>query len=56
VNRRNLRAQRRSTARTDFHEFPERVHWIIAQEGWQEVAELVAGWLDGLGLGPERPT
>jgi pimeloyl-ACP methyl ester carboxylesterase len=53
VNRRNHRAYRRSTARADFREFPGRVHWIIAQDGWQEVAEHVAGWLEGLGLAPK---
>ena len=52
VNRRNHRAYRRSTARTDFREFPERVHWILAEDGWEEVAEHIAGWLDELGLGP----
>jgi pimeloyl-ACP methyl ester carboxylesterase len=52
VNRRNLRAYGKSAARTDFREFPGRVHWIIAEHGWQEVAEHIAGWLDGLGLGP----
>jgi len=53
VNRRNHRAYRRSTARTDFREFPNRVHWILAEDGWEEVAGHIAGWLDGLGLGPE---
>jgi pimeloyl-ACP methyl ester carboxylesterase len=53
VNRRNFRSYRKSSARTDFQEFPDRVHWIIAQDGWQEVAEHIAGWLDGLGLGPD---
>jgi pimeloyl-ACP methyl ester carboxylesterase len=56
VNRRNHHAYRRSTARTDFREFPGRVHWIIAQDGWQEVAEHIAGWLHGLGLDPGPPT
>jgi pimeloyl-ACP methyl ester carboxylesterase len=51
INRRNHRAYRNSTARTDFREFPNRVHWILAQDGWMEVAEYIAGWLDGLGLG-----
>ena len=51
INRRNHRAYAKSAARTDFHEFPGRTHWIIAQDGWQEVAEHMAGWLDGLGLG-----
>ncbi len=52
VNRRNLKAYAKSTARTDFHQFPGRVHWIIAQDGWDEVAEHVATWLQGLGLSP----
>ena len=56
VNRRNYDAYRRSTARTDFREFPDRVHWILAQDGWEEVAEHIAGWLDGLGLGPASTT
>ena len=48
INRRNHRAYRRSASRTDFREFPDRVHWIIAQEGWQEVAAFAADWLEGL--------
>jgi pimeloyl-ACP methyl ester carboxylesterase len=52
VNRRNYRAYARSAARTDFREFAGRVHWIIAEDGWQEVAEHIAAWLDELGLGP----
>jgi pimeloyl-ACP methyl ester carboxylesterase len=52
INRRNQEAYRRSAARTDFREFPDRTHWIIAQQGWEEVAEAVASWLEGLGLGP----
>jgi len=49
INRRNLaryrRFDERSGTRTDFLEFPGRVHWIVAQEGWQEVADSVADWL-----------
>ena len=52
VIRRNHRAYAKSAARTDFREFPGRVHWIIAQDGWEEVAEHAAGWLADLGLGP----
>ena len=55
VNRRNYRAYRNSAARTAFREFPNRVHWIIAQDGWQEVAEHIAVWLDGLGLATKSP-
>jgi pimeloyl-ACP methyl ester carboxylesterase len=53
INRRNHRAYAKSAARTDFREFPDRTHWIIAQPGWEEVAAHVATWLEGLGLGPE---
>jgi pimeloyl-ACP methyl ester carboxylesterase len=46
INRRNYRKYRRSTARTDFHEFAGRSHWTIAQPGWEEVAEYAAGWIE----------
>ena len=52
INRRNHRAYAKSEARTDFREFPDRTHWTIAQDGWEEVAEHIAGWLSELGLGP----
>jgi pimeloyl-ACP methyl ester carboxylesterase len=52
INRRNFKAYARSTARTDFREFPGRTHWIIAQDGWEEVAEHIAAWLESLGQGP----
>jgi len=55
INRRNHRAYARSSARTDFREFPDRTHWIIAQDGWEEVAQHMAAWLEELGLGPARP-
>ena len=50
INRRNFKAYATSTAKTDFKEFPDRVHWIIAQDGWGEVAGYAADWLAGLGL------
>ena len=52
INRRNHRAYARSAARTDVREFPERVHWTIAQDGWEEVASHAASWLAEVGLGP----
>ena len=30
---------------TEYKEFVGRVHWIIAEPGWEEVAEYVATWL-----------
>jgi pimeloyl-ACP methyl ester carboxylesterase len=50
VNRRNFGAYAKSAARTDFREFPGRTHWIIAQDGWPEVAAFAADWLDVLRL------
>ncbi|WIG59027.1 MAG: alpha/beta hydrolase [Ktedonobacterales bacterium] len=34
-----------SPARTDFKLFPGRTHWLIAQDGWAEVAGYAADWL-----------
>ncbi len=45
LNRTNYHKYRNSSAVTDFKEFPSRAHWIIAQDGWAEVAEYIAGWL-----------
>lgn len=50
INRRNLKAYAKSSARTDFREFPGRVHWTIAQDGWEDVAGYAATWLEELGL------
>jgi pimeloyl-ACP methyl ester carboxylesterase len=44
VNRSNFRKYRRSTATTDFVEFPGRSHLTIAQDGWEEVAEHALSW------------
>jgi pimeloyl-ACP methyl ester carboxylesterase len=52
INRRNFKAYAKSPAKTEFKEFSGRVHWIIAQDGWEAVAESIAGWLDAQGLGP----
>jgi dipeptidyl aminopeptidase/acylaminoacyl peptidase len=44
VARANFRKYRRSTATTDFAEFPGRSHLIVAQKGWEEVAEHALNW------------
>jgi pimeloyl-ACP methyl ester carboxylesterase len=44
VNRANFRKYRRSTATTDFVEFSGRSHLIVAQTGWEEVAEHALSW------------
>jgi pimeloyl-ACP methyl ester carboxylesterase len=47
LNHTNYRKYAGSKARTDFKEFPGRAHWIIAQDGWDEVADYSAKWLEG---------
>jgi pimeloyl-ACP methyl ester carboxylesterase len=37
-----------STAQTDYIEFAGRPHLLMVGEGWEEVAEAIDGWLDGL--------
>lgn len=45
MNRANARKFSRSTAVTDYREFPGRTHWIVGQPGWEEVADHVLDWL-----------
>ena len=44
VDRSTLRKYRNSKAITDFKEFPGRTHLIVAQDGWEEVAEYALTW------------
>lgn len=46
VAKSNYEHYKHSTARTDFKEFEGRSHLLIAQEGWQEIADYVSNWLD----------
>ncbi len=46
MNRSNLKKYRRSGAITDFREFPGRSHWLIAEPGWEEVADAAIGWIE----------
>lgn len=48
INRSNYRKYRNSSARTDFKEFPDKVHWIIAEPGWKEVAGYCETWIEDL--------
>ncbi len=45
LNRTNASKYQASAGVTDFKEFPGRTHYIIAQPGWEEVADHVAGWI-----------
>jgi pimeloyl-ACP methyl ester carboxylesterase len=40
----NVRAYRDSLATTEYREFPGRTHFIVAQGGWQEVADYALDW------------
>src|SRR5205823_10915500 len=48
VARSNYEHYKNSTARTDFQEFKGSAHLLLAQEGWEEVADYVANWLEQL--------
>ena len=45
MNLANFRRYARSTAVTDYREFPGRTHWIVGQPGWEEVADYALDWL-----------
>lgn len=46
MNRDNFACYRNAPSRTDFHEFPGRSHWIIAEPGWEDVADLALDWAE----------
>jgi pimeloyl-ACP methyl ester carboxylesterase len=54
VVRRMVRAHRASPARTEFRSFSGRTHWLIAQDGWEEVAESCVDWIGSLGVVESR--
>lgn len=45
LNRDNFRKYAKSPSITEFKEFPGRDHWIIAETGWQEVADFALAWI-----------
>jgi hypothetical protein len=45
MNRANFKKYARSSAITELKEFPQRTHWLIAEPGWDEVADYVLDWL-----------
>jgi len=40
----NVKLYQQSTAFTEYREFPGRTHFILGQEGWQEVADYALEW------------
>jgi pimeloyl-ACP methyl ester carboxylesterase len=45
VVRANVRAYKNSLATTEYSEFPGRTHFLIAQPGWQQVADFALDWV-----------
>jgi pimeloyl-ACP methyl ester carboxylesterase len=48
IARRTLRAYQASPARTELRTFDGRTHWVIAQPGWEEVAQGCLDWLESI--------
>lgn len=44
VNKANVRLYRKSPAVTRYQVFPGRSHFIVGQEGWEEVADYALNW------------
>lgn len=47
----NYRKYSHTAARTDLLTFEGRTHWLIKQEGWEEVAQQIDAWLGNIGVG-----
>lgn len=37
---------RKYAAVSTYHELSGQAHWVIGEPGWEDVARLVAGWLE----------
>jgi len=46
INKANAKKYQGSTAITDYREFPNRTHFIVAEPGWEEVADFALRWAD----------
>jgi pimeloyl-ACP methyl ester carboxylesterase len=44
VNKSNAKHYSKSSAVTDYHEFPGRSHWTCAEPGWEAVADYALDW------------
>jgi pimeloyl-ACP methyl ester carboxylesterase len=44
LNRKNFRKYNASSTVTEYKEFPGRSHYIIAEKGWEEVAQYALDW------------
>lgn len=55
LNKKNFRRYTRSGSIAAYREFAGRTHFIIGQEGWEEVAGFIASWLEDPRPGELRP-
>jgi hypothetical protein len=44
VNQSNAKHYRHTKSITDYKEFPERSHYTVGQDGWEEVADYALEW------------
>jgi alpha-beta hydrolase superfamily lysophospholipase len=40
----NYELYRKSAALTEYKEYPERTHYTLGQDGWEEVADYAPSW------------
>ena len=50
LNKSNFSKYRNSSSVTDYKEFSGRVHFVIGQKGWEEVADYILRWLGEKGV------
>jgi pimeloyl-ACP methyl ester carboxylesterase len=50
LNRKNFRKYHQGSAITAYKEFPGRSHYIIAEKGWEEVAQYAIDWAESIAV------
>lgn len=56
LNRKNFKKYQASSAVTEYKEFPGRSHYIIAEKGWEEVAQHALDWAQARTAATPSPT
>jgi pimeloyl-ACP methyl ester carboxylesterase len=46
LNEKNFAHYRKGPSITELKVFPGRDHWLIASDGWEEIADYVRGWIE----------
>lgn len=54
LNRKNFKKYQGSSAVTEYKEFPGRSHYIIAEKGWEEVAQYAITWAESASSKPNQ--